>query len=485
MIINRSLREGNVPTTFKHAHVCPLFKSGNPSDSRNYRPISLLPVASKLLEKVVLRQVVEYLESECPTALPPEQFAYRRQHSCEDTLALSIDTWRKALDENQVCGVVFADLSKAFDNVRHTQVIQELADLGFEGTALKWFCNYLSERTQCVVIGHATGRTSHCTKGVPQGSVLGPLLFCLYIRRLPDIFAHSVVRIYADDIAFYFIAKTVSGAMVKLQEDLDNLDSYINAKCLTLNPGKTQLLVIHRANAEVDLANVELSCRGTAIRPTDTVKYLGVLIDQHLTFSQQVNKVCRSALGKVATFRHGRRNLSSTACRIFYLSVVQSTLDYASTSYVHSLSTTLFDKLCTTSQICLRKVFGLHRFTSASFILEKHNLYSLSQRMNLKLYVFVYRILNRRTSDLLRPIFTTRCAGPHTHAHTRGQSSSSLVLPRVFSRYGYHSLSFLAADRWNLLPSTCREDCPLPEFVRRTKNFLGFPVKRLRPVGLP
>ena len=191
------------------------------------------------------------------------------------------------------------------------------------------------------------------------------------------------------------------------------------------------------------------------------------------------------AQAKVATFRHGRRNLSVPARRTFYLSIVQATLDYASNSYVHGLSATLFDRLCVTSQKCLRKVFGLDRFTSVDLILNRYDLYSLAQRFLLKLYTFVYRALQSRTSVLIQNMFQPRCQGPHTSVVTRGQAGSSYILPGVYTRYGYNSISFIAADRWNSLPPDCRNARSLPVFVSHTKLFLGFPVRRPRPVGLP
>ena len=176
MIINESLATGTVPDILKLANVCPLHKNGDPYDSRNYRPISLLPIISKLLEKVVHRQLVEHLQHPSNAhGLPHEQFAYRHHHSCEDALTLAVNNWQLMLDEGSVCGVVFADMSKAFDRVDHGLLIQDLHELGISGISLRWFCSYLSSRFQRVTTPTATADTVHCSRGVPQGSVLGPL----------------------------------------------------------------------------------------------------------------------------------------------------------------------------------------------------------------------------------------------------------------------------------------------------------------------
>ena len=200
--------------------------------------------------------------------------------------------------------------------------------------------------------------------------------------------------------------------------------------------------------------------------------YLGVYIDAHLNFDRQVQHVCDNVNKKLAAFRHGRRNLTTAARRIFYISIIRSTLEYASNAYYHSLSSTLRDRLVTTSQIAMRKVFGLSWFTATDFMLRKFSLHSLDARVNLKLYVFTFRCLNARASPLLTAMFHLRSASSRTSATTRGQTSNSLCLPRRHSRIGFHSVSFLAAVRWNALPLDCRVCANAADFLRLIKLFL-------------
>ena len=188
--------------------------------------------------------------------------------------------------------------------------------------------------------------------------------------------------------------------------------------------------------------------------------------------------------GKLAAFKHGRRNLSLFAKRTFYLSIIQSALDYASNSYVHSLGSRPFNRLVTVSHIAMKKVFGLDRMTPTVVVLRHYNLYSFEQRINLKSYVFVYRCLFYLSSPFLTPLFVSRADGRHTHARTRGQAHNSLVLPNVHLAYGFRSISFLAADRWNALPSDCRQAASPSLFAHNIKSHLGYPVIS-RSVGTP
>ena len=485
-IINQSLQTGIFPSSCKQAHVCPLHKSGDALNSLNYRPISLLPAASKLLEKVVQHQLVSFFSKNPEVAaLPIEQFAYRNQHSCEDALTLAIDQWNRALDNGDCCCVVFCDMSKAFDRVRHTLLIEKLAAVGCGGTVLRWLADYLTGRTQQVVINDARSSSKPCSRGVPQGSVLGPLLFSLYVRQVPRVFKYSVPLQYADDISFWITGSNTSAIVTKLQSDLHSLDSHLDDIGLKLNPTKTKFMVIRKPNTYDDFANSVLTCKGEQIEVVQQAKYLGIFIDEHLHFHHQVKYVVDSVLRKAGTFKHGRRNLTTEARRTFYLSVCQATLDFASNAYVHCLSNQLYNRLVITSHLCMKKVFGLDRSTPTQLILSKFNLYSFEQRVNLKLYVLVYRCLTHHVSPLLTSLFLQRALGPNTRAVTRGQSTAALVLPHAFSRYGLHSVSFLAADRWNALPSECRQARSPSVFVILIKHHLGFPVKRHSLLGLP
>ena len=221
---------------------------------------------------------------------------------------------------------------------------------------------------------------------------------------------------------------------------------------------------------------LELKCKGEQIVPVQTVNNRGIIVDKYLTFASQVESVCNKANGKVATFRHGGRNMTTAARRTFYLSIIQSTFDYASSAYYYCLHTNTYNKILTTSRNCIRRIFGLHRCTHFNLVQQKYNLSSIENRANLKLFVFIYRCLNSLTSSSITSMFTPRSIPSLTKAVTRGHVNSGLALPTVFTRYVLTSISLLAAERWNTLPTECRQAPSLPKFASCTKTFLGFPV---------
>ena len=294
-IVNESLKTGHFPTSYKFAHVCPVPKSGDPTVALNYRPIYLLPVLSKVLERVLHQQVTHFFTNKNPAAIPKQQFAYRSQHSCEDALVLVINWWQRAVDDDKYCGLVLADMSKAFDRVRHRALVATLSSVGIHGMALKWFISYLTNRQQQVTTAEGLSFPSPCTRGVPQGSVLGPLLFSLYIRDAPDVFSTDS-QLFADNIAFYTANPSLSHVVSTLNNDLDKLDQYLSRKGLLLNPSKIRSMVLRKPCYQLS-EHCRLTCRGITISYCKQAKYLGVTIAEHLTFAPHVKEVCAKAYG--------------------------------------------------------------------------------------------------------------------------------------------------------------------------------------------
>ena len=476
-IVNESLQTGNVPTVFKQAIISPLMKSGDPDLAANYRPVSLLPICAKVLERIVLDQITKFFADNGIEHVPDSQFAYRRNHSCEDCLALAVNRWLSALDSNEYCGVIFADMSKAFDRVAHSALIQSLHDTGIRDVALNWFCSYLSDRIQTVRVDQELGQSRPCSRGVPQGSVLGPVLFCIYIRDITPCFRFSQDQEYADDIAFYVRHSDCDTVLERLTADLAALDSYLTGKGLVLNPDKTQFLLLRRPTSPLP-TTVSISCRNSTLYPAHTAKYLGLIVDEHLAFDAQVERVCIAVKQKVGAYKHARQNLNHRARRLFYLSIIQSTLEYASSAYINCLSHRSYNQLITASRTSLKRIFALDRRTPTETLYAYTKIYTLEQRLNFKQYVFVFRCLHGLSSPLLSLLFTPRCTGPHSAATTRGQATAALVLPACHSRYGFHSIAYLGADRWNALPPSCRLAESPALFRAHTKSHLGFPVKR-------
>ena len=372
---------------------------------------------------------------------------------------------------------MLADVRKAFDSVNHQLLLNELFDCGIGDSALAWFKSYLSDRTQQLIAPEGLPRVP-CTQGVPQGSVLGPILFSLYVRGLPSCVNSSTVLQFADDVNMYAAGDSAEEVIGALNGDLAKLSVYLEEKRMTLNPAKTKFLLLHRKTTAVP-GSASVVIDGVHVLRAQSARYLGIVIDEHLTFGPQIDGLIGSVNRKLGAYRMSRHLLPFHARRSFYLSVIQSSLEYASSAYVHTLSSYYFDKYVRLFNRCLRIVFGFDNFTSASHILSLYNLSHISVRVNLKLFILVFRSVHSGTcSSLLKEIFHTRSSSAHTTSVTRSQISFSLALPSAHTKAGFSRLGYIGSDRWNMLPSTVRSCTDYRPFVRSCLTFLGAPVRR-------
>ena len=236
-LFNPSLSSGHFPTEWKSSNITPVYKSGNKNLVSNYRPISLLPIPSKVLERIVHNRLLCHLITN--SILSPRQFGFRPRSSTQKALLLATHDWQRYLDLGLSSAALFLDMSKAFDKVPHCHLLQSLSAVGISGPLLKWFESYHSNRTQKVVLNGFSSTSLTVRSGVPQGSILGPLLFTIYINSLADLHfsSGSSVILYADDILLYR-PLTNSHDTTIFQEDVDLISNWIVSSGLSINPSK-------------------------------------------------------------------------------------------------------------------------------------------------------------------------------------------------------------------------------------------------------
>ncbi len=228
------------------ASVTPVFKAGDKSDLNNYRPISILPVTSKIIEKWVAKQVIDFLGNS-HTPLHLMQFGFRPHHSTETALTMFMERIKCFLDVHGCVGAVFLDLKSAFDTVNHKVLLSKLSHFNFSSQSIKWFDSYLSHREQHTAVDGASSSFMGCPVGVPQGSILGPILFTLYINDLPDFCLNVDAQLYADDAVIFTKAKNPEEAARVLSTALTHIQTWLTRSCLTLNTKKTCLFISIKA----------------------------------------------------------------------------------------------------------------------------------------------------------------------------------------------------------------------------------------------
>ena len=303
-VINSSFSTGIFPDLFKTAKIIPVYKKGSKTEITNYRPISLLSNVSKIFEKVMHSRLYSFLDKfKCLYDL---QFGFRNKHSTSHTLIDITETIRKALDTNKFACGIFVDLQKAFDTVNHEILLSKLYYYGVRGLPLEWFRSYLEGRTQFVNINGSNSSSRIVTSGVPQGSILGPLLFLIYINDLNKCIKHATAYHYADDTNLLLIDNSLKKLNQHMNHDLASLVNWLRANKISLNAKKTELILFKNKHTRFT-KHLNFRISGQKIEPTNTIKYLGIKLDDKLNFKAhhcELSLKLSRANGMLAKIRH-------------------------------------------------------------------------------------------------------------------------------------------------------------------------------------
>ena len=305
-IINQSLETSTFPSAWKKAEVVPHLKDGDHEVPDNNRPISLLPALSKVAEKLALQHYTSFLSDK--NRLTKHQSGNKRSHSTETLSVLVIDHLFNAIDEKKVTAMVLIDLSKAFDSICHTGLLNKLQGLGTSAKALNWFQSYLIKREQTTRIGTSISSSLTVTHGVPQGSILGPVLFSLYMNDLPDTITNCSVESYVDDTKLFlsFTTNDKDGALSQIIQDLNNLTRWCCTNRLLINPQKTKLMLFGTRQLVGRLSDITIPFLGKDLSPSPSCKDLGVIFDSNLSFNDHIDYLSSSLLGKLCQINRVR-----------------------------------------------------------------------------------------------------------------------------------------------------------------------------------
>ena len=321
-IINASLLHGVFPSLLKTAKVVPIHKSGKKHDVANFRPISLLSTFSKIYEKVMYQRLSSFFQIN--SIINSRQYGFRPQHSCEHALLDAKNTILGALHRKQIALLLLIDFSKAFDMVDHTILLGKLSKYGIRGPALQWISSYLHDRTQYVSVNGAISSTMHLKYGVPQGSILGPLLFIIYINDLPRIAPLIHFIMYADDANIIIIGNSMAETQAKANELLKLLANWVSANALKLNVGKTHYMVFSNTNT----VTINLELNGSVIHQSHHERFLGVIIDDKLSWKYHHMALANKISINAGLFFRARHMFKIETLKKLYFSFIQSHLTF-------------------------------------------------------------------------------------------------------------------------------------------------------------
>ena len=294
-IFNCAISTGIFPDDRKLARVIPVFKNGSPSDVNNYKPISIIPVIAKVFEKIIYDQLYNYLSVN--NLLSNCQSGFRALHSTVTSLLNITDNWRFNIDKGQINGVVFVDLKKAFDTVDHSVLISKFERYGLNELALRLFSSYQENRSQCCFVNGHLSHTLPINCGVPQGSILGPLLFLLFINDLRNCFSSGLASMYADDKTVSFNADNTTTLEFLIKKDLESLDKWLKANKLSLSVKVTEfMLVTTRQKRQFIDEALSICIKNKPIKQVRSSKTLGLYIEETLSWSKHVEHILKKRL---------------------------------------------------------------------------------------------------------------------------------------------------------------------------------------------
>ncbi len=468
-IINTSLRTGIFPTAFKQARVTQLLKKPtlNTSLLENYRPVSLLPFVAKTLERVVFNQLSLFLSQY--NKLDAKQSGFRSGHSTETALLSVTEALRVAKADSKSSVLILLDLSAAFDTVNHQILLSTLSSLGITGILLRWFESYLTGRSFRVAWGGEVSKAHQLVTGVPQGSVLGPLLFSTYTTSLgPIIQAHGFsYHCYADDTQLYLsfqpddptVAARISGCLA-------DISAWMKEHHLQLNLAKTELLVVPATPTLQHDFSIQL---GTSIiTPSTSARNLGVIFDDQLTFKEHIAKTARSCRFALHNIRKIRPFLTEHAAQLLVQALVVSRLDYCN-ALLAGLPSNTIKPLQMIQNAAARLVFNEPKRTHVTPLFISLHWLPVAARIKFKTLMLAYRTTTGSAPSyfhsLLRIYIPSRSL--------RSASERRLVVP---SQRGSKSLSrtfsFTIPGWWNNLPTPIRNAGSLSIFKQQLKTHL-------------
>jgi len=472
-IVNLSLQSGTFPTSYKTAIVKPLLKkiSLDPEVLKNFRPVSNLSFISKLIEKVVAIQFTTHLKDN--NLLENFQSAYKQFHSTETALLRVSNDILRSIDNKQCVALTLLDLSAAFDTIDHSILLNILKDnLGIRDTALHWFKSYLTNRTQCVSIDNAQSEPLDLPYGVPQGSVLGPLLFCAYTTKLGQIIqTHNLnYHIYADDTQLYLSFKVDESmhAIQKLENCILEIRSWMANHKLKLNDDKTEFITIssHHNNRDINTLNIKIG--DESIIASKSVRNLGVIFDSIFNMENHITSICQSCYFHLRNIGSIRPYLDNEIAAQIIHAFVTSKLDYCN-SLLSKLPQKSISRLTKVQNTAVRIITRCNIKDHITPHLKILHWLPIHLRIEYKILLFTFKIINDLAPNYLSELLQFKTT---THS-LRSESKKELKEPKTrTTSYGDRAFSVEAPKLWNKLPDDIRFSTEIGIFKSKLKTHL-------------
>lgn len=455
------------PSCFKIANVIPVFKKGDSSDVSNYRPISLLSVLGKVMERCIYKHLNNFLVDN--NVITAYQSGFRQGDSAVYQLLDFTQDVFKALDEGKEIRVVFCDISKAFDRVWHNGLLKKLESIGIKGNLLIWFKSYLTNRKQRVVIRDTASSWVNITAGVPQGSILGPLLFIIYINDIVQEI-NCKIKLFADDTSLYIIVENPMQASVMLNSDLSKINNWASNWSVTFNPNKTEHMIISRKI--IQPFHPSLYMNDVLIQEVETHKHLGVTFSSDFSWKQHIDNITKKANQRLSILRTLKYRLDRKSLELMYLTFIRPILEYADIVW-GNITADLANKIKKINLEAARIVTGATKLTSISLLYRETGWDTMQSRRNIHQLKTFYKMYHGISPEYLCRLVPNNQHEMHPY-NTRQQSYIETILCRT--NYYYNSFLPSVLRLWNEIPTEIRNSsfnafCKYIETKKKVPNW--------------
>ena len=449
-MVNLGFSTSTFPTSLKIAQVVPIHKKNSTLDKSNYGPVSILPIVSKIFERSINSQLAEFFNN----IFNPYLSAFRPGYGCQSTLLKVIEDWKKALDDNKYVAAILMDLSKAFDCLPHDLLIYKLQSYGLTENALKLIKDYLSSRKQCVRVGSNLSDFRDIYKGVPQGSILGPVLFNIFINDIFNFVNDCDLYNYADDNTLSCIDSNIDNVKSRLESDSHILTQWFSDNHMKANPDKFQGISIGKKTKE---QNISFDLDGNSISCDDSAKLLGVTIDFKLKFDIHISELCKKAARQLNVLKRIGKYLCKLGKLNIYYSFILSNFNFCPLTW-HFCGETYTKKLEKIQERALRFIY--EDYTSDyETLLSRSKLPSLKLRRMRIMALEVHKIIYKQGPTYLHDLVNVK----ESSFNFRYKNTANIPQVRTTS-YGSNSFRSSAPKLWNSLPQHFRDEVNYERF---------------------
>ncbi len=446
-IFNQSFEHGIFPDKLKFACVTPIHKGNSKLNMTNYRPISILPTFNKILEKLMYKRLINFLDKN--KSLFQHQFGFQKNKSTSLAILDIYTNLTKSMENNYFSCCVFLDFAKAFDTVNHDILHSKLEHYGIRGVTNKWFKSYLHNRPQTVKIGNTKSEELYIRSGVPQGSVLGPLLFLIYINDIPNSSKLLKFHLFADDTSIFLSDKSIDKIEKTLNDELKNVFQWLLSNKLSLNVKKSNCVIFRPARKKPP-RKIKLEINGDQIEELDSTKYLGVILDQKLNWKKHISHVSTKLSKYTGLLYKLRHFVPKSTLSSLYNAFIMPHINYGLINWSSATKTNL-----TPIKRCLKKAVRAINFAKTRDhslpLFKKQNLLCFDDIIELEIGKFMFSIENRLLDQTFLEMFK-KTNERHTRC-TRQATRNDFILPKTKLNVVKRTITYTGAITWNKIPS--------------------------------